>query len=188
MSKIVGILGGKGCGKDTAGEYLIERYGFKRYAFGDPVKATCKSMFNLTDAQLTWEKKEEIDPRWGISPRRMFQTIGTEFGQYDIHKYFPEINNNVKNRNFWTYLFELWLKDHKNDKIVITDVRFKHEVDCILNHGGEIVKISRPDIMMKDYHISEQELKDIHISREIVNDGTVEDMYSQLDLVALIPF
>ena len=36
--RILGITGKKGSGKDTTAEYLIERYGYIRFAFGDKVK------------------------------------------------------------------------------------------------------------------------------------------------------
>ena len=85
--KIIGFLGKKHSGKDTAGKYMIEKHGFKRYAFGDPVKEICKILFNLTREQLTIpELKETIDKRWGLSPRQMFQRIGTEFGQFNLFK------------------------------------------------------------------------------------------------------
>ena len=55
MTKIVGFLGNKGSGKDTCGSYLVEKYGYVRYAFGDPVKEVCKNLFNLSEDQLNGE-------------------------------------------------------------------------------------------------------------------------------------
>ena len=59
--KILGICGKKRSGKDTAGEYLIENYGYVRYAFGDPVKDVCRVMFKFTEEQLYGDKKEIIE-------------------------------------------------------------------------------------------------------------------------------
>ena len=42
----------KGSGKDTVSEYLINHYGYNRYAFGDPVKDVCRVMFNFSEDQL----------------------------------------------------------------------------------------------------------------------------------------
>ena len=46
---IVGFLGRKRSGKDTAVNYLIDNYNFTRYAFGDPVKDVCRTMFNFSE-------------------------------------------------------------------------------------------------------------------------------------------
>ena len=86
--KIIGIVGKKGSGKDTAGEYLIEKYGYVRFAFGDKVKEVAKALFNFSDEQLYGKLKDSIDERYNLKPRQVFQRLGTEFGQYDIHKLF----------------------------------------------------------------------------------------------------
>ena len=202
MAKIVGFLGKKGSGKDTSGTYLIENYGYIRYAFGDPVKEVCRHMFNLKEDQLTGINKEIVDPRWNMKPREMFQYIGTEFGQFEIHKIIPKINEQVKFRSLWCKLFEQWLEEHKKDKIVITDVRFNHEIDCILKHGGEIFKIENPNNESNDNHLSEIEMN-ININsssnsssnsinnnniKTIMNDTELVDLYSQLDLFGIVPF
>lgn len=188
MGKIIGFLGHKGAGKDTAGEYLIERYKYKRYAFADPVKEIARNMFDLSEDQLHGDKKEVIDIRWNLRPRTIFQRLGTELGQYDIHKLFPEMKGKVKTRRFWTYLFEQWLENNKNENIVITDVRFKHEIEVIKKYGGQIIKISNPNIKKHDNHISELELNQLEFDSEIINDTELVDLYSQLDIIALVPF
>ena len=128
--KIVGICGKKRSGKDTAGEYLIEKYGYVRYAFADPVKEVCRAMFKFDDDQLFGDKKEVVDERWGITPREAFQKVGTDMCQYALHKIIPELLGTVRNRQFWTKHFELWIDEQKKKnpdiKVVITDVRFEH--------------------------------------------------------------
>lgn len=60
MSKIViAMCGYAGSGKDTAGAYLVEHFGFQRTAFADPLKEMVKIAFDFTDDQL-----------WGPSSRR----------------------------------------------------------------------------------------------------------------------
>jgi len=88
---IIGFAGKKGSGKDTLGNYLIEKYKFERYAFGDPVKEVCRILFGFNDQQLYGDKKEEIDISLGIKPREAFQKIGTDFGRKIFHELFPGI-------------------------------------------------------------------------------------------------
>ena len=189
--KIIGLLGTKHSGKDTAGNYLISKHQFVRYAFGDPVKDICQILFSLSDLQLTDPSmKEIVDERWGLRPREMFQRIGTEFGQLGILQLFPELKNKIKYRGLWSRLFEEWLKQQENANIVITDVRFKHEVECIKKYGGTIIKINR-DTSNNDTHLSETELNllpDDMIDHSIDNNHTLDDLYSQLDTIIYVSF
>ena len=68
QNQIIGFLGKKRCGKDTSGDYLIEKYGFVKYAFADPVKQICKILFDFSEDQLYGNKKEGVDFRWYLTP------------------------------------------------------------------------------------------------------------------------
>lgn len=192
MVRIIGLLGNKGSGKDTAGTYLVEKYGYKRYAFADPIKEISRHLFNLNDEQLYGDKKEDIDERWNLKPRTIFQRIGTEFGQYTIFNIFPELKEKFNTRQLWIYHFNLWLKDeikkNKNINIVITDVRFGHEIEEIKKHGGEIIKISNPKLKKFDKHISEIEIITLKYDDKILNSKDLSYLYKQLDIIAQTPF
>jgi len=98
---IIGLLGKNRVGKDTFAEYLIQNYGFVRYAFADPIKEIARILFNFTQEQLYGNQKEEIDNRWDISPRQFFQKFGTEIMQFDIYKHLPKLQNKVAPREMW---------------------------------------------------------------------------------------
>lgn len=59
---------------------LLEHNDVAAYALADPLKAGCQALFGLTDEQ-TWSDdiKEEVIQVWGLSPRQMFQRVGTEW-------------------------------------------------------------------------------------------------------------
>jgi|TARA_B110001469_G_C9641093_1_gene322481 hypothetical protein len=189
--KIIGLLGTANSGKDTVGNYLISNHQFMRYAFGDPVKDICKTLFSLSNLQLSDPSmKEIVDERWGLRPRDMFQRIGTEFGQMGILKLFPELKNKIKYRELWVKLFEEWLKQQGNMNIVITDVRFKHEIECIKKYGGTIIKMNR-NTSKNETYLSETEINlipDDMIDHVIDNNHTLDDLYSQLDTFIYVPF
>jgi hypothetical protein len=186
MIKIIAIAGRKGSGKDTTADYLIANYGFQRYAFADPLKEGLKHMFDFTDEQLwgTQEQKEAIDPRWGTSPRKLLQIIGTELLQFDVHKYMDEGEFNV-GRAIWVYRFKIWydkqLLINPDLKVVFSDVRFQHEVDAINEIGGEVWKIIRPNIDSVSTHASEAELDNVVANKTIMNDGSLEDLYKNIE-------
>ena len=71
---IIGIIGKKGYGKDTLGDYLVENYNFIKYNFADPVKDISKIIFNLNYEQLYGSEKEVIDK---------FIALGGEASRFD---------------------------------------------------------------------------------------------------------
>lgn len=66
--------------------------------------------------------------------------------------------------------------------VVISDVRFKNEIDVIHNNGGQIIRVKRSKAGLKSAagkHESEAEMKDIPddaFDMVINNDGTLEDL------------
>ena len=76
---IIAFAGRAKAGKDLAGKYLIEHYKFLHYYFAKPLKEGCKHLFQLTDEQIA--NKETVIEPWGISPRIMYQRVGTDIGR-----------------------------------------------------------------------------------------------------------
>ena len=180
---IIGICGKKRSGKDTIADILVNTYDFKKYAFGDPIKKVAKIIFNFSEEQLYGESKDLVDERWGISPREFFQKFGTDYGQYYFNEQFPNILKD-KPRNLWVEVFHQWYENQRNNdrnlKIVISDVRFQHEIDKIKELGGYIIKVERNSINLKDSHLSENEIDNIHMDNFnliINNEGTKEDLF-----------
>ena len=180
MGKLIGILGRKRSGKDTLGSYMIEKYGYERYAFADPIKEILKTMFDLSESQLN-ENKEDIDERWGVSPRTILQTFGTEICRNDITKYIQNLK--LDNETLWIKLFRIFYEKNKDKDIVVTDVRFLDELNAIKSLGGRIVKINR-DNLDYDGHSSEKDIDNYNpdlIYYNIDNNYTFDDLYSQID-------
>lgn len=75
MTVLVGLLGGKGSGKDTAARYLCEKLGGKQYAIADELKHLVKRIYDFTDMQMwgTQAQKEAGDP----SPRKGMEDTGS---------------------------------------------------------------------------------------------------------------
>ena len=184
QKKLIGILGKKKTGKDTTGKYLIEKYNFKRYAFADPIKKITEILFDFSEEQLNGDKrKDAVDFRWYITPREAFQKIGTEFGQDMIYNLFPRLKQRLGNEIIWVKLFKQWYEKNNKSDIVITDVRFPHEIEAIKSLGGIIVKVDRNNVPF-DNHISEQYIENIseeNIYSKLDNNYKKEDLYSQID-------
>lgn len=180
---IVGFIGSSGCGKDTAADYLVEKYGFKKMSFATPLKRMVKECFLLTNEQCYSDKKDVVDERWGCSPREMFQVLGTEFAQYMLPELLPSLKDKIDKRCFWVkHLIESIKKEDKHC-VVIPDVRFKHEVTFLLNENAYLFRIDRPNVKETRTHQSEEEWKDFDDSKifKLMNDDTKEKLYEKLD-------
>lgn len=188
--KLVGVVGKKRSGKDTVAEHLIKNHGFQRYAFADPIKKAAMELFGFSEAQM-WGSdidKETIDERWNITPRRMLQLMGTELFQFDIHKHLSEKEFNV-GRDVWVKRFVYWYEEEKQKriaanedfKVVISDVRFIHESKYIRHLDGEVWRVNRPSVKNEDSHASEMEMDTIESNITLINDSTLENLYSQIN-------
>lgn len=80
MPTIVGLAAVARSGKDTVASMLLEHPDVAVYALADPLKAGCQAIFGLSDAEA-WsdEAKERTIDQWGLSPRQIFQRVGTEW-------------------------------------------------------------------------------------------------------------
>lgn len=154
---IIAFIAKKGRGKDTAADYLIQNYNFTKRAFTDPLKKGIQQWFLFTDEQLFTEQKEIIDSRWGVSPRKVCQIVGSDV----VRDMFPKIlfNDTKIGDSFWVKSFDIWYKsttDLHRGNVVVSDVRFQNEVDYIKSIGGIVVKINRPSLDTKQEHKHKQ--------------------------------
>jgi hypothetical protein len=181
--KIIAICGLKRSGKDTIADYLCSNYGYTKIKIANPLKQGLKVMFGFTDEQLESDKKDEIDPRWEVQPRKIMQFIGTEVMQYQLQQIIPGIGRKVWIRS----LVEEYINDSKhNDKLfVIPDLRFLHEYEELSKHNTLFWRVDRITELDKlnhvcDLHISEKEYLQIPVSHVFKNE-TKNDLYSQID-------
>jgi len=136
---IIGIVGFIGSGKGAVGE-ILEQRGWIRDSFAAPLKDACAAIFGWPrellegDTEVSRRWREIPDKFWSekfgrpFAPREALQLMGTEAGRDVFHK-------------------DLWvsslLNRSKGKNIVITDVRFKNEIEHIQKNDGVVVRIKR---------------------------------------------
>lgn len=151
---IVTLCGKKGCGKDTAAQVLMNK-GYSGDKFAGPLKDACRILFGFDDSQVEGSLKDVMDPRWGTTPRNILQFMGTEVFQYKINDVLPDIG-----RTFWTKSMIRRIEEGKGN-VVITDMRFQHELNALkvldpLIYKVVSIKINR-DIETGEEHASYKE-------------------------------
>lgn len=180
QAKIIGICGLKRSGKDTLANIISEKYNYEHVKISKKLKETCKILFDFTDDQMEKDIKEDIDPRWGVSPRKCMQYFGTELMQYQIQ--------NLLNigKKFWINSLLNEIDRENNKKYVISDLRFLHEYEEIKKRNGIIICVDRMQnrssdhaVAVEDAHISEQEYKKFDYDLIIKND-TIDSMVTQI--------
>jgi hypothetical protein len=183
---MIGFLAKRKRGKDTACDYLVSEYGYTKRGFADPLKLGVQQWFQFSDEQLHTDKKEENDINWGISPRHVYQVVGTDIVRELFSKILlPNIGN-----DFWIKSADIWYENNKSiheEKVVWCDVRFQNEVDYILNKGGVVYRIDRPSLNLEenyrtDNHMSEKSIDCIkNYTDIIINDGSLHDFYTNIE-------
>lgn len=178
---IIGLIGKKNSGKDTVANYLMEKHYFEKFSLAYQVKEVCKNLFNFSYDELYGNEKDKIN-KLGISVRECCQKIGTEFGRNIIHDLFPNLK--INRGELWIYHLRQFLKNtkYKKSKIVITDLRFKNEIDFIKSMGGYLIYIDSIYSIKDDDHISENiKLTSNDYDYILYNKSTKQDLYKNMN-------
>ena len=193
---ILCICGLINSGKDTAADYLVNFYGFRRDSFAATLKDAVAAIFGWDRSLLEGRTKsarewrEQVDPWWSnrlgmpdLTPRLILQLWGTEVCREGFHN------------DIWIASLENKLKK-TTDNIVISDCRFSNEIDAIRNAGGRVIRIVRgpepewfstarlyPEKMSSlwpNIHASEYSWASTQFDAIIENNSSIEDLYLEL--------
>ena len=165
---IIAFAGRANAGKDLAGKYLIEHYKFLHYYFAKPLKEGCKHLFQLTDEQIA--NKETVIEPWGISPRKIYQKIGTDIGR-------------TLDPNIWVKNAQMFVNQNQHRNIVITDCRFSNEALWVRNQDGFVIHIKRNSkLIAENSHSSERGMTENDWDYNIANNKTKEDLHKKIDI------
>lgn len=204
---IVGICGLIGSGKDTIASYLIDEHGFRRMSFAESLKDAVAAVFGwdremldgVTKSSRQW--REQVDTWWSerlsipnLTPRIVLQHWGTELFRNHFHD------------EIWVASVERKLMKTE-DNIVITDCRFKNEIDAIHRSGGIVVRVkrgpepswyeaavaynsgpknmgwalARNELEHNKIHASEYSHCGLKFDAVIENDSTIDDLHKKIN-------
>lgn len=174
--RLIGIAGKARSGKDTAAAYLVEKHGLVKYSFADPLKSGIRAMFGLTEEHVNGDLKETVIPWLGTSPRRLMQTLGTEWGREIVR---PDLWVLLAQRQ-WDHL-KLATDDTFHCGMIVPDIRFEEEAEFIRRNGGQVIHLMRDELELVEAHKSEAGIRFQRGDWLIENNGTIEELHQALE-------
>lgn len=212
---IIGVCGFQGSGKDTVADYLVNVHGFRRISFAGTLKDAISCIFGWDRELLegrtkqSREWREQVDTWWAnklgmpnLTPRWVLQYWGTDVCRKNFHD------------SIWISSVEHKLANIE-DNIVISDVRFPNEIKSIKDSGGLVIRTKRGEnpewyhaaeivnkgptknlswasnkSILDNYKIHASETAWIGTEFDYIlnNDGSIDDLYSQINQLINHPF
>ena len=167
MPRLIGLTGYARSGKSTVAA-ILKSHAFHEISFAEPIRDFTRLLLNFTTDDLEAKKETPIDWLDGVTPRRMMQTLGTEWGRELIH---PELWIRVAMQEAKACMLE------GCSDVVISDVRFVNEAKAISEAGGQIWRIYRDTTEPNPgevLHPSESQVGTIPFDGFISNNGTLD--------------
>ena len=133
----------------------LEDQTFKATPLGEEWKQTFTEDYDLKDNKLF--DKDYRDFQEELTPRKILQLLGTDFGRNMIH---PDV---WINSLFVDYHSGIKMSDYTESKWIITDSRFPNDVERVKSLGGICIRVNRnpKHIFTKDGIDYIQENKDL---------------------------
>lgn len=134
--RLIGIAGPARAGKDTLCSYMLDNLDgiWLRSSFADPLK----EMLRAIGVDCSDDKKAVVSDDYGVTPRHMMQTLGTEWGRQTI------------DNDIWVKAFA---RLNAGKCVIVPDVRFENEAELVREHGVLIHLVGRGGI--EGNHVSE---------------------------------
>jgi len=169
----IGICGLLRSGKDTVSEYLTQEYGYLQYAFGDGIRDICRRLYPEQFAD-------------GKKPRALLQQFGEYARTHDKNVWINDMFRNIRANEYTRYA-----------PVVVSDVRQPHEVEALRKRDFVLIRVTAPEALRIDRaiksadtfnlhdlsHETERHVNTFEVDYEIVNDGTLTELYAKVDEV-----
>lgn len=186
---VIGLTGKARSGKDTVADYLVYNYGFKKYSIANAVKDAALAVNPI----VYWDKFSDKPVRlaqlisavgWEIAKdtypevRSILQLLGTEAG-WKMH-----------GQDMWTRRTEQAIRnenDPRTMRVVISDIRFPHEIDMLRSLSEEylVARVERDNVGISGTSLGqhESENNEFPVDFHIMNDGSLGELSSKVDFL-----
>ncbi|WP_054955023.1 hypothetical protein [Paenibacillus dakarensis] len=173
----IALTGRLRSGKNAVADYLTANYGYTQFAFGDALKRHYHDIFGETETK----------------PREGYQSFGQFCRQYDPEIWLRKCFDFIAAFKYAidSGVYTPW------PNAVITDLRQPNEFDRCRAEGYAIIRITAPEWLRIDRavgskdtftlaeltHDTESHVDTFAVDYEIVNDGTLAELYAKIDAI-----
>jgi hypothetical protein len=183
MTIFIGFGHRKRVGKDTAARFLCsylrinkKNSNVEHIGFSDKLKDVCYQLYSWAGVRPGWyyeqkeheHEKDTILPTLNRSPRQ----IWIDFGTLVAREVYPD-----------TWL-QFVFKGSTADICIVKDMRFPNEANGILDNGGYVYRIDRPDMPHTSDIADDPLINYDRWSGILVNDGTLADFNKKIEELA----
>lgn len=175
-ARVIAFAGPAGVGKTTAAKFLTQEPSLGRVkvlSFATPMRAMVATILPLGMKAFTQENKNNPDHGLcGKSPRRLLETIGTEWGKELI------------GRDIWMEIVANQIHSKDADTYVIDDLRTDEEARYIHDKfGGIVIELERDGVDYLRNHVTAMPISD-HLVDHKVKTKRVEDLATLRDILS----
>jgi hypothetical protein len=185
MPRIYGFVGWIGSGKDTAADYLTDKYQYARVSYAESLKDALAAIFGWDRVLLEGRSvesrlwRESVDTWWSrrlgiknFTPRWALQHVGTDVMRDHFHPDVWIASTERKIQQYWD----------QGLTVVVSDCRFPNELASIKDLGGRVIQISRGnqnplwyECALRQTHANEVELAHLN-----AHNMTMEKLWPQV--------
>lgn len=187
----IALFGYAGAGKDTVAEYLVKHHAYTRIAFADPLKEMTLSINPLMDsacchgcefdhaadddyclADAVREQGWEAAKRNNPEVRRFLRALGKTMRDQDPDYWLDIAMNKILSADGW------------HMPVVVTDVRYENEFNCLSANAFTTVRIDRPGHDTSDVDPESGRLiESVTPDWTIRNDTTIDFLNKRVDFI-----
>jgi hypothetical protein len=194
LPKLIAISGWKGAGKDTMGLHLMNEYGYRPISFAYELKNMVAEAYGIPRAWMDDRDKKD-------APITTLPAIPTDPFASAIHSMLKDelasgywtpralciLEGSVKrsvHANYWVRRVVSRVVEDQQHNYVITDMRYANEADVLklLIPSTLAIRIERAGHVITTQDPSERNLDTYAFDKVIRNDGTIPDLYNNINL------
>jgi dephospho-CoA kinase len=176
----IALCGRMRSGKDSVADYLTQKYGYTRFAFGDGIRRVTRELY----PQLY---------EGGAKPRALLQGFGQDARKYNEDVWVDDCFRRIEYARY---------EDGANFNVVISDLRQPNEIKRCREDGYVIVRVNCTDTLRIERakalgdtftraeltHETESHVDTFSVDYDVYNVGTLADLYAQVDaIIAVYP-
>lgn len=198
---VIALSGYKGSGKDTVADYLVAEHGYIKKQFASRLKDLVSDMYGVPRYVLDDPAMKEMplhnlpaiptDQFTGVIHRLLSSELSSGFWTPRALCILEGSTRRSVHSNYWTTTVVNDILQASSSKYVISDVRYKSEVDTLrmLIPGIRILRVTRPGNDPSTRDPSERDLDTYTGFDGIVeNSGTREELHERINrMLGIVP-